>query len=259
LDRALEIPSVCSKPEEELVRLESGCAVAEGAAFHLDLAQGVYYLELTAQGEQTTRALLSVEGEQRRTFGPLLPDTEYSLHLTRLSNFDVVPYQEAAVFVTGPPAPRFVLTEVLADPLGTEPQAEWVELLNVGSAVGSLEGLFLWDDGGGSPLSAQHLEPGQYGVIVRQDFELGPDLVPDADSVPVLVETLGGNGLRNSGEVVELRDASERIVSSIPGRQVKEGSSLARLSPWLPDVPESFAIHASPGSSPGAPNQFSPQ
>lgn len=253
-----ENPAVCADLGPETIETQTGCLVSDGPALHVHLAPGTYHLQLVPQGSDArTIVLLSIDGDERRTFGPLLPESEYSIGITRLSDQGAEPLEESIRLVTGAAAPRFVLTEVLADPLGAEPQAEWVELLNVGSATGSLEGLFLWDEAGGSSLPAQLVKPGQYAVIVREDFVLGPDIVPSADSIPVLVASLGDNGLRNGGEIVQLRDSSERILSTIPSGKTGEGISFARVLPWLPDSPESFAIHGTPGNSPGGPNHFS--
>jgi len=159
---------------------------------------------------------------------------------------------------TLPARPRWVLTEVLSNPLGPEPKEEWIELVNAGSVAGSTLGLVLEDAAGSVPLPERVLEPGEYALLVREDFEggLGGDVAPAA-SVPLLrLAALGGNGLSNAGERVRLLDANGTVHSVFPSvASRRAGVSIARRGLDVPDDdPDGFAEHADPGASPGAPN-----
>ena len=57
-------------------------------------------------------------------------------------------HPSAVRLASGAPKARFILNEVLANPLGAEPDSEWIEVVNVGLAAGSLLGLALEDSGG---------------------------------------------------------------------------------------------------------------
>ncbi|GEM_PF-2154141 len=240
-----------------------GCALPASSALRLHLPRGAYVGAITRkENDELTRpsGLLLLSRSRETTshvIGPLLPSSEYWVELRCVADCPPVSEPKALLKVgltTGPPAARFVLNEVLLDPLGEEPQAEWVEILNIGTKAGSLAQLEIWDSSGGSPLEDIDLEPGQFGLIVRKDFSLGDDQVPDAGSLPIFVDSIGKNGLRNSGERVSLRDSSGRILSEIPAIATPPGVSLARRSPWLGDQKSSFTVSSGDGSSPGLKN-----
>ncbi len=188
--------------------------------------------------------------------GPLRPGVRYRLDATRVRG------AEARTHSMNVPARaaegRLVLNEVLANPLGPEPDAEWVEVYNAGTAPVRLSDFSLGDSGKTSRLPEGELAPGRYGVVVSFAYRANPDLdvVPRADALPILVPFLGQSGLLNSGEVVSLYDAEGDLASRIPAVATAAGVSLARRSPWLPDEPRSFGPHAPPGASPGGPNEL---
>lgn len=156
------------------------------------------------------------------------------------------------VLQTLAPAPHLVVSEVLANPLGPEPDGEWVELVNVGQVTVALEDYRLRDGGGEQPLPGVDLEPGAYAVLVHAGAALPEGLPPDAVVVPL--DTLGTNGLSNAGEPVSLVDGgSGAVVSTLPATpKPKEGKSVAR-SDLLSgdDDPGAFAVGV---PTPGAPN-----
>lgn len=195
-------------------------------------------------------------GEGHVLFG-LLPGAEQDVRGLAVTRSGVV--RPIAVSVrTLPARPRWILNEVLANPLGPEPKEEWIELVNAGSLEGSTLGLVLEDAAGASVLPELVLGPGESALLVREDFEggLGGD-VPPAPGVPLVrLSALGGNGLSNSGERVRLLDATGSVHSafpSIPSRRA--GVSVARRAlDARDDDPDAFGEHAEPGASPGTPN-----
>lgn len=242
-------PSGC----EGSVQFHGGCAVVMQGAVMARVSAGYYFFSFAKKGtkESTHEVVLEALTDQSIAFGPLEADSLYELSITRFSPgaSSVEGENEVHTFESGPPAARFILTEVLADPLGSEPQAEWVEVMNAGTSAGSLGGLFLWDSGRGVPLPDVVLGPGEVGLIVRSDFSFSSDVIPDAASVPVVVPTLGDNGLRNSGEEVSLRSEDGQILSSIPAIPARAGESVARRDPWATDARDSFEVTSPP--SPG--------
>ncbi len=160
-------------------------------------------------------------------------------------------------FTTLPPRSHIVINEVLANPVGAEPAQEWVELVNDGDDAVELEGWTIEDTGAPSSLSSASLAPGEYALIVPEGYEESSafDISPVAGTLMLRLESLGNGGIRNTGEPLVLRDATGAVRSAFPGLGgAPEGFSTARRKPWAPDVPESFAVHAEPGASPGAPN-----
>lgn len=240
------VPSGCG----ELPRFRGGCVEITQGAVSLRVSPGYYFFSLFPDGapERTHNLVLEVAETEVHTFGPLTADTRYQLEIVRFVPGGVTPRLEGELleFESGPDAPRFVLTEVLADPLGSEPEAEWVEVMNIGTSKGSLGGLELWDSGGGIVLPDVVLGPGELGLIVPDDFSFEADQVPHQNAVRVSVPTLGENGLRNSGEEVSLRTAEGQTLSSIPAISARAGESVARLDAWLSDGHQSFEVRHTP-------------
>jgi hypothetical protein len=159
---------------------------------------------------------------------------------------------------TAPPRAHIVLNEVLANARGAEPAAEWIELVNDGTATVDLGGFELSDVGGVATLPHVDLAPGEYALVVSEDYEPEPDLdVPPAPSTQIVrVPSLGRAGLSNSGERLELRDPVGNVVSrfsAVPAP--KAGVSIARRTPDAADGDRrAFVAHADPGASPGLKN-----
>lgn len=161
---------------------------------------------------------------------------------------------------TLPARAHLVLNEVLFNALGPEPAAEWVELVNDGVGRAELAGLVLRDAGGAVQLPNESLEPGQFALLVRNDFvpAEGGDVPPSAEATLLRVHALGSGGLSNSGERLQLEDAAGRVLSRFPALASRRaGVALARSTPdALDDDPRAFGEHAAPGASPGAPNSL---
>ena len=157
------------------------------------------------------------------------------------------------------PAPRVIVNEVMANPLGPEPEEEWVELANVGTAPAQVIGFKLADGGGQVDVPALVLEPGSFVVLARSDFQggLAGDVPPPAGASIVRLPVLAKNGISNGGEAISLIDNWGRTTSVFPARtSSREGISLARRSPTVLDSdPLGFVSHAPPGASPGGRNQ----
>jgi len=154
----------------------------------------------------------------------------------------------------GSGAPHFVISEVFADPHGAEPEGEWVELMNVGNVAGSLVGYTLASDHSEWSLPDATLEPGAFGLVVRDDFSLDPELdeIPDATAVRV---PAGNLTLKNSGVPLSLLTPDRVQVADFPAFPGKSGVSVARLDPLL-EGSSVLGLHEEPGSSPGGANRL---
>jgi hypothetical protein len=119
--------------------------------------------------------------------------------------------------------PLLAITEVLANPAGTEPGQEFVELRNLGEVELALAGLRLEDAKGADVLPEASLAPGGYALLVPSSFDPQStrDVAPRPGTLMVPLDArLGADGLSNGGEVVRLRlpgTAMEPIVSSYGG------------------------------------------
>jgi hypothetical protein len=148
---------------------------------------------------------------------------------------------------------RPVLNEELANPLGPEPQSEWLELVNDGVLALDLSHFALRDSGGSTPLPTETLTAGEYALLVRDDFAPSASDVPPAPGARLIrVPQLGTSGLSNSGESLALIDANSVVISALPAVAAKAGQSLARRHSWsLDDDPSAFSTGT---PTPGAPN-----
>jgi hypothetical protein len=158
---------------------------------------------------------------------------------------------------TSEPLATVSIHELLADPIGPEPDQEWVELFNYGSSSVDLQGFTLADraDAPGQPLAAAplRLPPQTHALLVSDAYD--PSRGMDASPAPgVLLLRLGraltGSGLTNAGEMLLLRDALGRRVSAAPAApRPRKGTCSARASPDPREAGDgSFAYAAcSPG------------
>jgi hypothetical protein len=154
--------------------------------------------------------------------------------------------------------PHLVLNEVLANPLGSEPAAEWIELFNDGRSEAELSGLWLRDSAAGVELPAATIAPGEYALLVRSDFPTAAsgDVPPLPGTQLVRLPLLGKGGLSNSGEMLDLEDASGLVLSRFPALAARRaGVSFARTRvDGFDDDLAGFVEHGAPGASPGAAN-----
>ncbi|MCA9697797.1 MAG: hypothetical protein KC431_09760, partial [Myxococcales bacterium] len=195
-------------------------------------------LVATIIGEETLAATLSVDGRARTAVLPAgwgsvgvavepRPAGEavsWSLQLVDLAaNLGEHAGSLEADAGLDPTLPRLAITEVLANPAGPEPDAEFVELWldPAASQPAELAGLILsdrdftellaaWeagDDLPGDPLPTATMQPGQRALVVASGWApaLGDDPPPPSDT-PILVvdASLGSGGLKNAGEPLSL-------------------------------------------------------
>lgn len=205
----------------------------------------------TASGAETIRA--TAPSEPWVLLG-LAPSTQVDLEVGVVDVLGQVSVSTVTV-ATAAPMAHVLLSEVLANPLGAEPDQEWVELYNDGLAAADLTGFTLADIGGVTALPPAELPPGAFALVVNdafvEDDELDPP--PAKGTLLLRVPKLGKTGLKNDGEPLKLLDPAGAVVSRLPATpKVKAGQSLARVSPSAPDgEPASFETG---NPSPGAPN-----
>jgi hypothetical protein len=139
-------------------------------------------------------------------------------------------------------AAHVVISEVMYDPSGTEPDGEWIELFNPTSATVDLSGWMLRDNSTSQDfLPALNLGAGEYAVVTtkRAVFQA---IYPGFAGHLVSLEQGIGNGLANGGDRVILKDANGADVDALSyGTDTTyfivqrptnlEGHSLARVPP----------------------------
>ncbi len=123
-------------------------------------------------------------------------------------------------FTTPSARPPLVISEVLANPAGSEYTQEFVELLNFGAEPLSLAGFAIEDASGQDVLGDVVLAPGARALIVAEGFDpiAGPDPEPSPGTLLLRVQgRIGKDGLGNAGEVVTLRAPEGQVVSHYGG------------------------------------------
>ena len=119
-----------------------------------------------------------------------------------------------------PPFPRLAITEVLANPTGSENTQEFVEIYNAGSEACALGGLLVADKAGSDALPEALLPAGAYAIVVPEAYNAadGKDPAPRDGTVIVRVPgRLAGDGLANAGEPVRLLTADGFVISQYGG------------------------------------------
>jgi hypothetical protein len=154
-----------------------------------------------------------------------------------------------------PKLPRLVITEVLANPAGSENTQEFVEIYNAGSENVALAGLQLADKAGSDTLPDGSLSAGAFAVIVPENYNAadGKDPAPRDGTLVVRVPgRLAGDGFANTGEPVRLLSADGHIISQYGGwvdvsASAWSGKSVKRSSPEACDSADAWS------KSPSAP------
>jgi hypothetical protein len=166
----------------------------------------------------------------------------------------------AGAFDSGTPLPALVLSETYADPVGPEPEQEFIEVVNVGDGAVVLDGLAVADGAGtGEPIAgAPPLPAGAYAILVHPAFVPGggdPAPAPGA-AVVRLAGPIGSNGLLNAGETVSIVDAAGRTVTIAPDLlPPRTGVSIERTDLAAdPYDAGSWAHNPSSSATPGAAN-----
>ena len=163
----------------------------------------------------------------------------------------------ALTWSTLPEQPHVVINEVLANPIGPEPQGEWVELVNDGPARVDLAGFALSDEGGEVILPHAELDPGSFALLVTPGYSPTSSDVPPAPGTPLVrVPRLGRDGLSNSGERLELRSPDGELRSTFPAVAAsRPGVSIARRSrDAFDDDRSAFTPSGPSAATPGAEN-----
>ena len=158
---------------------------------------------------------------------------------------------------------RALISEVLYDPAGSEPEGEWVEIYNAGGMAFDLSGCKFGDEetpGGQEGMllfpSGTWLLPGQTLVLANRatifqaNYAVAPDFEMRASdpNVPDLVKYLpwanGNVEFVNSGDEALLLDAENRVMDAVswgnsnfafepPVSRVSEASSLERRPAYM--------------------------
>jgi len=246
-------PAVCEPNERPF---GPGCvAVADDRLYLRTPLQPLLWTVTLTQPAPLDMVLVSRPGEHG-LIQPLPPSSEVALVvdvLDRAGRLDTT----IETVTTAAPMAHVVINEVLANPVGEEPDQEWVELYNDGLATASLGGYVLTDIGGETLLPDAALAPGAFALVVNEDFDETSDYdpAPAPGTLVLRVAKLGKGGLNNQGEPLQLRDPDGNPVSRFPASpKPKAGISVIRVAPGAPDGNPSSFMRCPELPTPGAPN-----
>ena len=214
---------------------ELGCALITDRTLELRIVANEPFAMTAHAGEQVWSAF-APSAETAFAIDGLRPGARVELSFElKDSTGNELAWQEA--FRTHADLATLSITEVLANPLGAEPQQEWVELWNFGEQAIALDGLQLSDDAakpGAMLATTTLLDPGARVLLVPDAFDTsaGSDVAIPAGTPLVRVgKALGSAGLANRGEPLFLRDRSGRRLSAAPSIVAPSaGSCIARVS-----------------------------
>lgn len=215
---------------------------------------------LFALNEPQRSMLVLPAGARGVLLRELTPGSQLSLTGSVLSSLGKLDSFHESVTLPGA-ARHLVLNEVLANALGPEPEAEWIELVNDAARPVSLAGLWLEDSSGHAALPDVELAAGEIVLLVGEGFRPSGLDVPLPEGVRLLrLRSLGSRGLSNGGEAL-LLVGREGVVSRFPLLAAPHaGRSIARRAlDSADDDPAAFGEHAGQGASPGAPNVLDEQ
>lgn len=212
-----------------------GCALISDRSIALRIALSEPFA-LTATAGDRRWSALAPSSETAFVIDALEPGEAFEVSF-ELSDSTGNALQHAERFQTYADLPALSITEVLANPLGSEPQQERVELWNFGDVPVALAGVQLSDQiaEAGAPLATDVvLDPGARVLLVADAFDAsdGSD-VPIPPGTPLIRagKSLGTSGLANRGEALFLRDAAGRRLSAAPGIPAPSaGTCIARVS-----------------------------
>jgi hypothetical protein len=160
------------------------------------------------------------------------------------------------------PSPTLLISEVLYDPLGPEPDEEWIEIYSVATDTITLSNYKVGDEEeqGGSEGMLQFPEgafisPGQVIVVANKataffdvwgftpDYEMDGSDEAVPDMIPYTAWASGKVQLGNSGDDVLILNGSDAIVNAM-----SYGDKTTFLDPSAPDVPAGHSLERVPAN-----------
>jgi hypothetical protein len=247
-------PLTC-QPDE--IAIGPGCGrVADDRVYFRSPAMPLLWTVSSPQGPPMFAAVVATEPEEHGLLSPFPPASTVILLVDVM---DRAGRLESTVhpLTTLASMPHVVVNEVLANPIGEEPEQEWVELYNDGLATAQLGGYVLADIGGEVVLPGASLPPGAFALIVNEGFDAESDYDPPPPNGTLLIRVpkLGKGGLNNQGEPLKLRDQNGNLISRFSATpKPKPGVSVIRVAPKAPDGNESSFMRCPELPTPGQHN-----
>lgn len=141
-------------------------------------------------------------------------------------------------------SPTLLISEVLYDPLGTEPNEEWIEIFNNTSSPMELTDWTISDNNSTDVISPTVTIPvgGCVVVAASEDFYTNyPDFTGD---IVFIADGKIGNGLGNTGDRLTLKDGEGTVID-----QMSYGTDTTVFDPACPDVAAGHSLERSPANA----------
>ncbi|MCC7429692.1 lamin tail domain-containing protein [bacterium] len=157
---------------------------------------------------------------------------------------------------------QVLLTEIFPNPLGSDSQKEFVEILNSGTNSINLIGWKISDNSSTDDLvdagEGLILLPNQFAIILENDYDLATGeyngIIPDSALIIKVDDSTIGNGLLNSSETITILDNSGNAIDFFTYLTTTEGYTTERVgtsNTWLQSLIQ--------GGTPGFTNSVSPK
>ena len=143
----------------------------------------------------------------------------------------------------GASSSTLLISEVLYDPLGTEPNGEWIEIFNNTSSPIELTDWAISDNLSTDVISPTVTIPagGCMVVAASEDFYTNyPDFTGD---IVFVADGRIGNGLGNTGDRLILKDSEGTVID-----QMSYGTDTTAFHPACPDVAAGHSLERSPAN-----------
>jgi hypothetical protein len=144
----------------------------------------------------------------------------------------------------GASSPTLLISEVLYDPLGTEPNEEWIEIYNNTASPMELIDWTINDNVSTDVISPTVTIPVGGCLVIAassEDFSTNyPDFTGD---IVFVADGKIGNGLGNSGDRLILKDGEGMVVD-----QMSYGTDTTAFDPACLDVEEGHSLERSPAN-----------
>ncbi len=140
-------------------------------------------------------------------------------------------------------SPTLLISEVLYDPLGAEPDEEWIELYNSASSPIEMTDWTISDNMSTDVISPTVTIPvgGCLVIAASEDFYTSyPGFTGD---IVFVADGRIGNGLSNSGDRLLLKDGEGTVID-----QMSYGTDTTAFDPACPDVAAGYSLERSPAN-----------
>ena len=242
----LLVPITCDRDE---TALPWGCALLDDESLTLR-ARFDAPIRARLESPWTTVRTVSVHGELAIALRPVPSETVFPIQLHLVDLAGETRALDGTV-ATLAPLPLVFITEVRADPLGREPQQEYVELFNATEHAVDLTGWRLSDavERDGDALSGTLPSRGRILVVADSFDPNGASDVPVPAGTPVarIGTSIASGGLSNAGEELFLRDPEGQRIATFPPRP-SPGAGLCWRARTYGRAPEVEPGPCSPGS-----------